>query len=204
MLTGSGVQENIYIIKTDPGKRMCPGRGGCTLEKEKSNNKKKVVLTIVIILLLGVIAFLVWYILRPQEEEADTSDIDVFEYDTTAVALDEESLQKAVDALRAKDGTMALEMKATARSSDGQNFTCKLSNSLRNNYDMFMVIYLDETQEELYRSGLIPTGKMIDKFTTNRKLDPGEYECTIVYNQVEDDHATVHAQVNIGLTLSVQ
>jgi hypothetical protein len=98
---------------------------------------------------------------------------------------------------------MALEMQVTAHSSDGQKFICNLSNSARNKYDMYMVIYLDETGEELYRSGLIPTGKKIDSFSINRALDKGVHECTLVYTQVEDDHETTHASVNVALNLSV-
>jgi hypothetical protein len=68
---------------------------------------------------------------------------------------------------------------------------------------MFMTLYLDDTGEEIYKSGLIPLGMEINTFQTNRKLDPGTYEATLVYTQVNDDKATVHATVNLGLTLNV-
>jgi hypothetical protein len=118
--------------------------------------------------------------------------------------MDEDSLAQAVKDLLADEGTMALEMQVEADSTDGTNFTCSIANSPRNKYDVYMVLYLDETGEELYRSGLVPLGKKLDRFTVNRQLEKGSYECTLVYNQVEDDHATTHARVNVGLTLNVR
>lgn len=185
------------------------------MEKEK-NNKKSVILIIVIIILLAVIGVLVWMILHPkqaepveapapeQTETTESAAANALAYDSSVVAMDEDSLQKAMKDLLAEEGTMALDMQVEANSSDGQNFTCDLANTPSNRYDMYMVLYLDETGEELYRSGLVPLGSKITSFSTNRKLDPGSYECTVVYNQVEDDHATTHAKVNIGLTLNVR
>jgi hypothetical protein len=98
---------------------------------------------------------------------------------------------------------MTLKMKTTAHSTDGLNFACALANSPDNRYDMFMTLYLDETGEELYKSGLIPLGMEIGTFQINRKLDPGTYDATLVYTQVNDDKATIHSTVNVGLTLSV-
>ena len=59
---------------------------------------------------------------------------------------------------------------------------------------------------------------VIADFPKNRQIDPEEFteeelekvlekgihEITIVYNQIEEDLETVHAQVNVGLQLVVQ
>jgi hypothetical protein len=187
-----------------------PGSGRmCTLEKEKSN-KKSVILIIVIILLLAVIGVLVWMVIHPKtvvEESVTTEssgESDEIAYDTGVVAVDEESLQKAVDDMMAKSGTMALDMKVSATSDDGTNFQCNIANSSRNSFDMYMILYLDETQEEIYRSGLIPVGKKIDHFATSRPLEAGSHDCTLTYVQVEDDHKTTHATLSVGLTLTVE
>jgi len=181
------------------------------LEKEKSNNKLKVVFVLVILVLLSVIGVLVYKLTHIPEPEVPQVQADVqpegnlFEYDNSAVAIDEDSLSKALDALadKVKDGNMNISMKTTATSSDGSNFACKLANAPENRYDMFMTLYLDDTGEEIYKSGLIPLGMEIETFQTNRKLDPGNYEATLVYTQVNDDKATVHATVSVGLTLQV-
>jgi hypothetical protein len=183
----------------------------CTLEKEKKNFKS-VILIIVIVILLAVIGVLAYMVLHPKvqepapvaETQSEPEEPDALGYDSAVVAMDEDSLAKAVKEMLAEDGTMALEMQVVADSTNGLDFTCDLANSPRNKYDMYMTIYLDETGEEIYRSGLIPLGKRIDKFTVNKQLSAGSHECTLVYTQVEDDHATTHASVNVGLTLNVR
>lgn len=127
-------------------------------------------------------------------------------YQANVIVDDPESLQDAIDAMieKAQEGQMALEMKSEAISLDGKNFSCYLANSSSNNYDMFMVLYRDDTQEEIYRTSLIPIGARIEEFTLEDALETGSYEITIVYNQVEEDLKTIHAQVNVGLTLVVK
>jgi hypothetical protein len=166
----------------------------------------------VIILLLAVIGVLVWMVLHPKQEAVveqqpvteSASGSDEIAYDTGVVAVDDDSLQKAVDEMMAKQGSMALEMKVNAYSNDGSNYQCSIANSPRNSYDMYMILYLDETQEEIYRSGLIPVGKKLDHFTTSKLLESGSHDCTLTYVQVEDDHKTTHATLSVGLTLNVE
>ena len=185
-----------------------------TLDKEKNKNKRLwIILAIVIFVLIAAVVTLV-IILFNKKNDSDgqanatqaVSDTGVLAYDASAIATDPVTLQSLYDEMleEAKEGTMALEMQTEANSSDGTEFSCYIANAINNKYDMFVVIYLDDTQEEIYRSGLIPLGSRIESFTSSKKLEPGTHVATIVYNQVEDDHATVHAQVNIGLNLIVR
>jgi Tfp pilus assembly protein FimT len=190
-----------------------------TLDKEKNNNKRLwIILAIVVVLLIAVVAVLLVILFKKNANGSSggSSEQNIFEgssvangealaYETSVVATDPETLQELLDKMveQAQEGTMALEMQTDANSSNGTDFTCYIANAYNNKYDMFVVIYDDETQQEIYRSGLIPLGSRIESFTSNVKLEPGTHIGTIVYNQVEDDHATIHAQVNIGLNLIV-
>jgi heme/copper-type cytochrome/quinol oxidase subunit 2 len=188
-----------------------------TLDKEKKNSKRLwIILAIVVFVLLAAIAVLVVVLINKSNQsklssqnnevqQNQTSSGYEFQYETSAIATDPVTLQELYNEMleKAEDGTMALEMKTEAVSSDGTVFDCYIANAINNKYDMFVVIYLDETQEEVYRSGLIPLGSRIESFTTSRVVEPGTHVGTIVYNQVEDDHSTIHAQVNIGLNLIV-
>lgn len=185
-----------------------------TLDKEKNNNKSLwIILAVVVVLLVAVVAVLIVVILKKnnvndvqQVTENSGNGGAVFEYESSAVATDPVTLQELYDKMleEAKEGTMALEMQTESFSENGTDFNCYIANAINNKYDMFVVIYADETEEEIYRSGLIPVGSRIESFTSSKKFEPGVYSATIVYNQVEDDHATIHAQVNIGLNLNVK
>ena len=184
------------------------------MDKETKKNKRLwIILAIVVVLLIAVIAVLVVALLKKgnesnaqQASENIGNGSAVYEYESSAVATDPVTLQELYDKMleEAKEGTMALEMQTEASSSNGTDFACYIANAVNNKYDMFVVIYNDETQEEIYRSGLIPVGSRIESFTSSKKFKPGTYVGTIVYNQVEDDHATIHVQVNLGLNLNVK
>lgn len=177
-------------------------------ENTKSRNKGMAILiAIIVVMLIAVILLVALLLKKPEPEvmvESGTTSGKLV-YETQIVTEDPETLQAAVDAMvqKAKEGQMNLQMQTQAFSKDGKTFTCYLANSLKNNYDMFMVFYLDETQEEIYRTGLIPLGARIEQFTLEEALPKGSHEITIVFNQVEADMETIHAQVNVGLTLVV-
>lgn len=177
--------------------------------KPKSGGTTKALLvTVILILLAAVIALLILVLAKKdpgQTPAPATADGRVLTYDSTVVLDDPETLQKLVDEMvrKAEEGTMTLEMQVDAVSDDGITFTCYLANALENNYDMFMTLYLDETQEEIYRTGLIPLGGRIETFSLEKALDQGSHSCTLVFNQVEEDLQTIHAQVNVGLNLIV-
>jgi hypothetical protein len=162
---------------------------------------------IIILILLLVIGGLVWYILTSGDQEEPQEDSSgKIGYDTSIVVDNPDTMQDVVDGLiqQAAEGTMTLKMKMNAISNDGMTFSCELGNAEDNRYDMFLAIYRDDTQEEIYRSGLIPAGAHIESFKVDQPMDEGVYECTVVYNQVEDDQETIHSQVNVGLTLTVR
>lgn len=169
--------------------------------KNKNEKILIILLSVVVIAALAVIAVLVAGNREAQKEEKAPAS----GYEANVILDDPQTLQDFVDEMvkKAAEGQMTLEMEVTASGTDGQNFNCYLANAKENSYDMYLILYLDETQEEIYRSGLIPVGGRIETFRTSVKLEPGKHVCTLVFNQVEADGETLHAQVNVGLDLVV-
>lgn len=174
------------------------------MEKKKSTKILWIVL-LVFLLVVTAAGASVFAVITLQKNAAKQQPQSTLVYEANVVTNDADALQKAVDALaeQVKEGQMALEMQTQAFSTDGQHFTCYLGNGAGNQYDMFLVLYRDDTQEEIYRSGLIPVGSHIEAFDLDTPLPAGNYDITLVYNQVEEDLETIHAQVNVGLTLIV-
>jgi hypothetical protein len=96
---------------------------------------------------------------------------------------------------------MNLDFKNVITIENGKNGICDISNPETNNYDMYVSIWLNDTQEEIYRSGLIPLGAKIEQLELNRLLEPGEYTGIMVYNQLENNK--IVSQVNVEVTLKV-
>jgi hypothetical protein len=174
---------------------------------EKSKKGFLFLIIIIILILLLVIGGLVWYILFSGNHEMteQESQSGKFAYESSVVVDNPDTLQDVVNGMiqQVEEGSIGLEMKTNAYSNDGVNFSCQIGNAEINRYDLFLVLYRDDTQEEIYRSGLLPVGTHIEQFAVNKPMDEGVYECTLVFNQVEDDQETIHSQVNVELTLTV-
>lgn len=168
----------------------------------KPKNKKTIVfisITIAAVLIIG--AFLYWqFFLRTA-----SNNLIGYENDTVTVT-DEDTLQDIVDGMvkQTKDGRMALEYKNTAVSSDGTNFSCYITNSVKNKYNMYLGIYLDsDWKDQIYLTKLIKPGDGIQKFQSFRKLSPGTYNAILVFTQVKEDQQEIKSQVSVAYTLSV-
>ena len=194
-------------------------------EEEKKDSKQKViiiVLIIVIILLVAGVGAGALIILGnnnndpvPSSENVTVAVTNgtekeknplVLEYDGAAVALDEDSLSEQYNKLqeKASEGNVAIEMQNVAYSDDGINFTCYLANSSSNTEDMFLNIYTDGTlSEQVYLSGLLAPGTVIENFTSEVKFDTGNYDTVVLFTTVADDHETMTSQTPIVLTLQV-
>jgi hypothetical protein len=191
-----------------------------TQNTDKKNSRSNIIIILFAIIIVLLIAVLLIVLTKkdepaasavPDEPAVTTTQYHLQEgalmYDSGAVALSEDGLQERVNEMvqKAKEGTMALQFKNTAFSSDGRHFTCEIGNSIKNNYDMFINIYKDSSlQEQILLTGLIPPGQGIESFESEIQLDPGTYEALLVLTQVKDDHATLHAQLNVVLTLEVE
>jgi hypothetical protein len=172
--------------------------------KKQSSNKLLIVIIILLIVVIcigGIVAAIL--ISKSSEKNEEVSNSTSAMKNDGYIILDSDDLKKAEeDAEKTKAGSMRLRFKDTIIVENGKNGTCDISNPSVNNYDMYVTLWLDETEEEIYRSGLIPLGARIEQLELNRALEPGEYPATLVYNQVENDE--VVSQINVAVILSVQ
>lgn len=133
----------------------------------------------------------------------DANGMPVLGYATGVTALDEDSLQAAVDEMAAgmAKGYFTTEFKNDAYSTDGQTFECYIGNSNLNAYDMFFQI-LDEADEQLFLSGILPVSTALREITLDRVLDPGVHTVTVVYTQVEGELEDMTIVGQVGVTMN--
>lgn len=162
----------------------------------------------IVILLLAVVVVVV--LRKPAAEgpgnvpENDTPKIGYAE-GVTAVE-DPDALQKAVDAMyeEARKAGVTLEYKNDASSDDGENFSCYIANAVENEYDMYIQIFADaELIDQLLLTGLLRPGTAFDHITLEHPLDSGTHRVYVAFTQVEEDLATIHAQVVVTMDFAV-
>lgn len=144
-----------------------------------------------------------------QDDKTESGGIPKLKYATEGVTYidDENALQKAVDEMmeKAKEGTIALEYKNDAVSTNGTDFSCYIANSAKNEYDMFITIYADSTlTDQLFLSELLRPGNAFESLTLERSLEPGTHRVYVFYTQVEDDWETIHAQTAVTMDFTVK
>lgn len=167
------------------------------------------VLIIIIVLLLAVAAFLAVSKFggkEPGTESLGDASTPLIGYEEGVTALDEDSLQKAVDEMyaeAAKQG-IPLSYENDANSLDGEKVHCYIANPEHSEYDIYIQVFADaELTDQLYLSGLIPPGKAVREINLDRRLEEGNHRIYVAYTQVEEDHATIRQQIVVTMDFHV-
>jgi len=105
------------------------------------------------------------------------------------IALDENSLQSAVDKAFSEandpDHMITLNYQNNAYSSNGIDFQCYIGNA--NTVDMFVAIYGDrDFTDELYVSQLLRPGTAFESITLNHELPIGQNEVYCAFTKVKE------------------
>lgn len=128
-------------------------------------------------------------------------------YQEGVTAIDDAS--KLEEALKKKkeladEGGVPVTFANDAESTDGTNIDCYLGNPDRAKYDVYYQIFADaEMTDQLYLSGLVPPGSVLQQIELERALETGDHRVYVAVTQVEDDHATIHAQTYITMDFHV-
>ena len=147
----------------------------------------------------------------PQSVSSATwgNNVPALAYAEGVTALDEDSLQAAVEEMLAKASMpgFTTEYKNDAHSTDGQTFECYIGNSDLNAYDMYIQIFADEgATDQLFLSGLVRPGAAFRSITLDHPLDPGTHSVYVVYTQVEGEdleNMSIVGQVTITMDFVV-
>ena len=90
---------------------------------------------------------------------------------------------------------------------DGESasYNAVMGNSSSNTYPLWFTLTLDSTNEEIFRSGLIPVGTTIAEIKLSKDLEPGNYPATVMINLVEDDGSTpIETNMGFSVTLIIE
>ena len=160
----------------------------------------------VVILLLAVVLVVVLTQGKEPANIPDTATPKIGYAEGVTAVEDPDALQKAVSDMYAKaaEGSIALEYKNDAFSTDGTNFSCYIANSVDNKYDMYLQIFADqELTDQLLLTGLVRPGSAFDNIALDHALEPGTHRVYVAYTQVEEDLETIHAQVFVTMDFHV-
>ena len=146
---------------------------------DDKKKKKRIVAIIVILLVLLCSGLLAWNVLKNKDgkalERAVAGELGQLENKSNSEI--EAELNRVIE-----DGTMSISINANPIFADGKSEgSLQIENSPANKYAQEIVITLDETGEEIYRSGLLLPNYHIQKDKLSKNLEKGEYNCTATF-----------------------
>ncbi len=119
-------------------------------------------------------------------------------------ALDEATLQAAVDELAELKDPIAIYYNPDAYSKDGINFSCKLGNSTANTGPCYFSLYADaECSDQLALTGAIRPGEAFETIKLDRALEKGAHTVYVAETLVDEDLTTAINQVVFTITFTV-
>lgn len=183
------------------------------MDQEQKRKGSPLVLVLIIIIVVLVVAGAVLLLGKFGRKEPDEAPIGdgstpLIAYQEGVTAIDDASALE--DALKkdkelADEGGIPITFVNDANSADGKNIEGYIGNPERAKYDIYLQIFADaELTDQLYLSGLIPPGSVLKNLELERTLPAGDHRVYVAVTQVEDDHATMHAQTYITLDFHVK
>ena len=177
----------------------------------KTTKKPLVAVIILLLALLIMVGGFIAYQLvsedKQQKQEEETGLFKSIEQDSNVIVAEGgkgvnetlAELQKQVD-----EGHVSLSMNVSMtveeNSKTGEIY---LENPIANRYDMFVTVFLDETQSMIGQTGVIPRGNAIKTMELDKKLKKGTHPATITYNLINEEKQVVE-QASVGIEIIVK
>ncbi|SCY62327.1 hypothetical protein [Butyrivibrio sp. INlla14] len=156
---------------------------------KSSSTKVLLIIGIIVILaLVGVIIFL----LLPKEKEPEQR---------RSVVVNEENVEEIIEEMEkqaqepAQDvGYYAVTQNSEWHFKDGtsESSNAYIKNLEENSADVYFDLFIAGDEENpIYQSPVIPRGGYLENFKLDKDLDPGTYDCVMIYHLVDENQNTL-------------
>jgi hypothetical protein len=152
---------------------------------------------IIIALLIGVIVFL----LIPKDGQQEESRNVVVTQDNVEEVIEQMEVKEPV-----QPGYFETSMTNEWHFADGKSASkdAYVANVEGNTNDIFFDVVLAEDESHfVYKSPVLQRGAYIEDIVLDEDLDPGVYNCVMIYHLVDDDQNTV-STLRIAITIYVE
>lgn len=169
--------------------------------KEKKNGKIIIIVgAIVIIVLLGVVIFLLASG-KENKEEPEKRNIVVNESNAESVAA--QMLEEGQEFVEPGYYTVSMDTDWHFGKGDAVSDDAWVDNLIENTNDVYFDVFLVENEDEaIYQSPVIPRGSYLEQIALDKPLEKGVYDCVIVYHLVDEEQETI-STLRVAFTITV-
>ena len=147
-------------------------------KSSKKKTMRRVIITTVILLLISLTGILLWnYFVNNSDPLQDALNAELGQLDGKSKEEIEAELNRIVE-----EGSMHISMNTKPIFKNGKaKGDLKIENSPANHYGQEIIITVNKTGKEIYRSGLLMPNHHIQKDKLKVDLKKGNYECTATF-----------------------
>lgn len=163
--------------------------------------KKKIMILLggIVLILVMAVAVLMFLLLKKEETKPTTYTMNQENYQQIMEDMDVE----------VREGYFETYMNTEWTFPDGESETTDaiLGNSPNNTKPIRCEIQLAETEEVIYKTGVLPVGAVLDPFKLDKELDAGTYDAVcMVYllNEGENGTYTDYSSAGFNVTIKVE
>lgn len=174
-------------------------------KKRKNTNKWIVLLIILLLLLILLLGAVVFYFVAVQptmQKQVTGGQREAAALQGSLNIMTEEEIQEALNNT-VEEGMFRISIASNIIAIEDGMAEIRIENNLQNRYIMQVTLTLDETGEEIYRTGLIDPGYYIQSAKFDKHLDPGEYEATAVFTALYPDNENIVGTVGANVKIHV-
>jgi len=165
--------------------------------KSNPNRVFLIIGIIVILALIGVIVFL----LVPKEKEPEKR---------RSVIVNENNAEEVIEEMETAEPAEVSYYAVTQNSvwhfKDGnsETYDAYIENIEDNSTDVYFDLFLASDEENsIYESPIIPRGQHLENFKLNTDLEPGTYDCVMIYHLVDENQNTL-STLRVTATIIVE
>lgn len=163
------------------------------------SRKRAVVVAIIIciLLILGLIAF---FVLRGEDNSLELDDnATIGIMPGIDIAQRQAELQEQLD-----EAMIAFSINTNPVFESGSSEGSLMLENPANNAKLIVVeIYIDDTEELVYKSKAIPAGSYIESARLDKVLEPGEYAATAYFNAYREDDQSYIGRSGAAIKITV-
>lgn len=174
--------------------------------KDKNKELKKIkrliiILFLLLFLLVSGIGFAIYTVIKNKEVEETYVDLDAKLGILPGMSLEE--IQNRLNQV-VEEGMVNISINPEPEFENGSaKGNLRIENVAANHYDYIVTITLDDTGEEIYKSGVISPGYYVDEAKLTKELPKGDYNATAVFKAYEQETKNIIGTVAVTMVIHI-
>jgi hypothetical protein len=165
-------------------------------DSENKNNKLIIIIIVLLAIIVLILVAIVAYLLGKGQSTTAGGNSSVGEEPRREVTgsvrtvIDESNAEDVINQMREEvaEGMFECKMSMKWTFEDGKSASkdAYVANSVNNTHPIFFDIYMNDTDELIYSSPILPVGTDLTDIKLDTELPAGEYKVTVMYTLIKD------------------